>query len=175
MYTPRGEGPSGPGGIGNPFDMNSGQARTQPLVLRRAALQEIIDLRWRVLRTNQPRDTVIFPGDEAPTSVHVAVFDGGRSVGCASLHLGEFEQRPAWQLRGVAVDPGWRNRHIGQSLMSALEAHIRHAGPLLTWANARVSALGFYLRLGWEVVSEEFDLPIAGRHVRIRRDLARQV
>lgn len=37
----------------------------------------------------------------------------------------------------------------------------------LVWCNARTSAIGFYEKLGWQVVSEPFDVLTAGPHVKM--------
>src|SRR4051794_31962788 len=38
--------------------------------LRRASPEEIVDLRWRILRAGLPRAEAIFAGDELATSFH---------------------------------------------------------------------------------------------------------
>jgi len=45
------------------------------------------------------------------------------------------------------------------------------AAPRLLWCNARVPAVGFYESLGWRVVSERFEIPTAGPHVKMVRRL----
>src|SRR5689334_18501816 len=78
--------------------------------VRGALPDEVIDLRHRVLRAGLPRDSAIFPGDDAPTTRHFAATRprgaGGRAeeiIGVATLVLNEWGGRPAWQLRGMAV------------------------------------------------------------------------
>ena len=41
--------------------------------------------------------------------------------------------------------------------------------PRLLWCNARVPAMGFYQKLAWQVVSDEFHIPTAGPHVKMVR------
>src|SRR5436190_10031407 len=48
-----------------------------PITIRRAAAEEVVDLRHAILRAGLPRETAIFPGDDDPTARHfVAVMDG---------------------------------------------------------------------------------------------------
>lgn len=139
------------------------------LALRPADLDEIIDLRHQQLRQGLPRETAVFDGDRAPTSRHVTAAMGGRVVACATVHLNRWEGEPAWQLRGMAVEPALRGRGVGRALLAYLESGLRDESPAVQvfWCNARVPAAAFYERQGWLVVSDPFDIPTAGPHVRM--------
>lgn len=45
------------------------------------------------------------------------------------------------------------------------------AGAEVLWCNARVGALGFYLRLGFATIGEEFEIAGIGPHFVMWRDL----
>ena len=71
--------------------------------------------------------------------------------------------------RGLA--PGARPE-VEESLVREAVAATREAGAPLIWANARTTALGFYLRHGWQVAGEEFLASDTGLpHHPIRLDL----
>lgn len=122
----------------------------------------------------------MFDGDDAPTSRHGAGFCDGVAVGCATFHLNQWEAEPAWQLRGMATLPEYRGKGIGRAVLAMIEADLEaqpgethggaDVGPLL-WCNARVPAVEFYRRLGWRVVSGEFEIPTAGPHVKMIKRL----
>jgi predicted GNAT family N-acyltransferase len=137
--------------------------------IERVSVDRIIDLRHVVLRQGLPRGAAIFDGDRAPEAVHVAAMgDGERVIGCATIHPSRWEDQPAWQLRGMAVAEGHRSVGIGAALVGAILEQVDRQTPGRTiWANARVPAARFYQRLGWEIVSDVFDIPTAGPHVRI--------
>ena len=129
-----------------------------------------MDLRHRVLRQGLPQETAIFPGDELAGSRHFGVFDGHLAIGCATFHRNQFKAEPAWQLRGMATDDAFRSKGVGRELLSFAEAELRRDGSIRQmWANARVPAIRFYQSLGWDIVSEEFDVPTAGPHRRITK------
>jgi GNAT superfamily N-acetyltransferase len=136
--------------------------------IRLAKLDQILDLRWRVLRAGLPRQTAIFEGDEEPTTRHLAAVLDGRVVGCATLLRRPWMNQPAWQLRGMAVDPQHQRRGIGTLLLQAIEGIVR-AEPhsLQLWCNARTPAIEFYRRHGWQRVGQEFVIPTAGPHYRM--------
>jgi predicted GNAT family N-acyltransferase len=145
-----------------------------PIRIRRASAAEVVDLRHEVLRAGLPRETAIFPGDDAATSIHVfAVDDNGRAVGCGTLHLNEWQNKPSWQLRGMAVAPTHRGQAIGAQLLAALESAVAASDVHQLWCNARTPAAEFYRKHGWEIVSEPFEIPTAGPHVKMIKTISR--
>ncbi len=135
--------------------------------MRRIAAAETIAIRWPVLRPGFPRESAIFAGDDAPETQHYGAFFQDSLVGVASLFRAAFgAESKAWQLRGMATLPAVRGHGCGRALLRACEAA---AGPDLLWCQARTSAVAFYARHGWRVVSEEFDIPTVGPHVCMMR------
>jgi GNAT superfamily N-acetyltransferase len=144
--------------------------------IRPASLEEVVELRHSVLRQGLPRSAAIFPGDGAETSLHYGAFHDGQVLCCATLHMNQWEGEPAWQLRGMATAPHARRQGLGRHVLERMEQDLRSAAtrtgsPLLLWCNARVPAVQFYQGLGWLVVSEQFDIPTAGPHVRMVKRL----
>jgi GNAT superfamily N-acetyltransferase len=141
-------------------------------VIRPASFDEIVALRHEVLRAGLPPDAAVFPGDHEPTSRHYGAFVDNRNIGCATLHLNQWLDEPAWQLRGMATAPDFRGSGIGRTILEFIEKDRRlHHSIHLLWCNARVPASGFYQRLGWQIVSEQFDIPTAGPHFRMVKRL----
>jgi GNAT superfamily N-acetyltransferase len=140
-------------------------AASAPAVIRAAGFDEILQLRYDVLRAGLPPEAAVFEGDHAPTARHYGAFAGQRNVGCATLHLNRWLDEPAWQLRGMATAPDFRGSGLGRAMLSFVEADLLATHPVhLLWCNARVPAVKFYQRLGWQIVSEEFEIPTAGPH-----------
>ena len=135
-----------------------------------AKLEEIVDLRWMVLLPNSPRQAVIFPGDEAGTSLHLAAKRGPQVIGCLTLHQSQLDGAAAWQLRGMAVQQDCRGLGVGRSLLEGLDALLRQRRATLgLWCNAQAAAVGFYRRMGWSVISGEFEIKPAGPHFKMSR------
>jgi GNAT superfamily N-acetyltransferase len=138
------------------------------VVVRRAGVAELVDLRHAVLRQGLPRGEAVFPGDHDPASRHYGAFRGADALCCATLHASEWAGEPAYQLRGMATAPEARRMGLGKRVMEFMEQDLRAAGgTLLMWCNARVPAVEFYRSMGWEVVSDPFEIPTAGPHVRM--------
>ncbi len=132
----------------------------------------LVDLRHAILRAGLPREEAIFPGDERPDSLHVAAVIGDEVVGCASFHLNTWQEKPAYQLRGMATSATSRRKGVGRAMLIFAEQRLlERAMTNQLWCNARVPAVPFYLSMGWAVVSEEFLIPTAGPHVRMTKTL----
>lgn len=135
--------------------------------IRRVPADHILDLRHQVLRQGLPREAAEFEGDRDPTALHWAAFDGDQLIGCVTLHPSRWESEPAWQLRGMAVADDYRKSGVGRELLQAVDSHVAGEAVHMLWCNARVPAATFYQRHGWQIVSEIFDIPTAGPHVRM--------
>ncbi|HEY3861820.1 MAG TPA: GNAT family N-acetyltransferase [Verrucomicrobiae bacterium] len=141
--------------------------------------ERIFDLRHRILRAGLPPESARFDGDGDEATLHLAAFAvdaAGRSVGqpaaCLSMMLNTFQSEPAWQLRGMAVDDPHQNRGLGGVLLARGEEIVTAAGKAgLIWCNARVPAARFYQKQGWAIVSEPFEVPTAGPHVKMSKRL----
>lgn len=83
---------------------------------------------------------------------HVVAILDGEVAGYASLLL---EPDGTGHVRQVSVRPTLHGNGIGRDLMLACESEARRLGIDLLWLNARVTAEGFYHRVGYVTVSEE--------------------
>lgn len=128
------------------------------LEVRRARVDEIFPLRHAILRPGRPVSYSVYSEDEG--AVHIGAWDDGALVGCATVFPDPWDGPPAqpraWRLRGMAVDPSRQGTGVGRKVLEAAVDAARAAGAPMMWANARSTAVGFYERLGWTVVGEEF-------------------
>ncbi len=60
------------------------------------------------------------------------------------------------KIRQVAVHPDSQGQGVGRAMSEFSEEWVRENGYSLITLNARMPAVAFYLRLGYEVVGEEF-------------------
>ena len=151
-----------------PGETRSMVIREREVVLRRAAAEELIDLRHRVLRAGLPRHDAIFPGDELPANRHFGAFVDREIVCCATFHREPYDGEAAWRLRGMATNAAFQGRGIGHALLDFAEDLLKSDDPMrLLWCNARIAAVPFYQSMGWTIVSELFDIPTAGPHHRM--------
>jgi thiamine transport system ATP-binding protein len=118
-------------------------------------------LRAAVLRNDTPSRDLVLDGDDEPSTVHLGVRDSDGRLVAISTWL----RRPppgdatsdGVQLRAMATAPAVRGRGAGDALLDAGITRARQTVPhAVVWARARDSALGFYLRHGFEVVEPGF-------------------
>jgi len=127
--------------------------------------ERIIDLRHAVLRRGMHRKHAHFEGDIEVTTLHIAAMIGKHPVGCLTILDRPFDREPAWQLRGMAVDPVYQGGGIGRSILSFAETRLREIDTYqYIWCNARLDAVQFYEKFGWIAVSEEFNVHGVGPH-----------
>jgi len=141
-------------------------------LIRRVGAEEIRPFRHRILRPSQAFEETVYPGDDVSDTVHLGAFDGERMVGIASLYREDRAGGPSggWRLRGMATDHDARGAGFGAALLGACIQHAATGGGAELWCNARLSAVGFYRRAGFQVLSEEFDVAGIGPHVVMARE-----
>jgi GNAT superfamily N-acetyltransferase len=148
--------------------------------VRPIGIEQIRLLRHRLLRPRHPPEELVYLGDDAPDTLHLGAFEGGELVGIASVvreaiapDLGiQAGGEPAhgapphaqWRLRGMATFPHVRGRGHGARLVEGCLEHARGLGGRLLWCTARLSAEGFYRRLGFEGRGRVFGVPGLGPH-----------
>ena len=145
-------------------------------VFRQVAKEAVVDLRHQELRQGFPRSEAIFDGDELPTTFHFAAYEKNAEHGSpletpvcvVTYQKSELQGEPAYQLRGMATTRLLQGKGIGRLLVARAEEIItKQTGIYLFWCNARTSAIKFYRTMGWLVVSDEFEIPGAGPHVKM--------
>jgi GNAT superfamily N-acetyltransferase len=83
--------------------------------------------------------------DEDNDGIHFGAFTEDKLVGIISL----FQQGTSFQFRKLAVLPEFQKMGIGNQLLSRVEEFASSEGGTLIWCNARVSAIGFYIKAGY--------------------------
>ncbi len=141
--------------------------------LREIPAKETWPVRHPVLRRGRPLEDVYMEADEKESTFHLGVFYNGDIVGVASFMEDDHSEFSGVQsrLRGMAVLPEYRNKGIARLLLNKGEQILKERGRTLLWFNARIIALNFYKNLGYEVASDEFEIPQVGPHYRMKKEL----
>jgi GNAT superfamily N-acetyltransferase len=127
-------------------------------------------LRHLVLRPHQGVIEMGFPGDDDPASGHFAAFDAtGEVIGVATVLPQTSPNVPEpgslWRLRGMAIAPGHRGQGTGRALLAVALAHTAAHGGTVLWCHARLAAVPFYRRGGFETAGDLWEEPVIGPHL----------
>lgn len=143
------------------------------LVCGLATCSRVLPLRHAVLRKGLPRDAAMYEEDNDPSTLHFAAALKDEVIGCCTLLRSTWNGTPAFQLRGMATHPAWMGKGVGSTLLAHVEATLLSlwSPPVMLWCNARLSARPFYLRQGWQVKSDVFDVPNVGPHHVLIKEL----
>jgi len=82
---------------------------------------------------------------------HVLIHQNGKAVATGRIDLAK-----EGKVGRVAVLASARKCGFGQQIMAALEQQAKESKLPRVWFNAQISAIGFYERLGYQVVGNEF-------------------
>ena len=69
-----------------------------------------------------------------------------------------------FQLRGMATLEQLRGKGLGNQLVNFAIVYLKGKKANYIWCNARKKALNFYLNLGFEIISDQFEVPGIGPH-----------
>ncbi|WP_169449456.1 GNAT family N-acetyltransferase [Marinimicrobium agarilyticum] len=128
-----------------------------------------------MLRPGENVSKCIFDGDDAPNTRHFgAIDDAGGIRGIVSVYRNghpSIEDADVYQIRAMATSPACRGQGVGNRLLTSAENYVKSQGAGLIWANARTSAVEFYIKAGYRVVSEEFVIDGIGAHYLVTKAL----
>jgi predicted GNAT family N-acyltransferase len=136
-------------------------------MIRFITVEDTLPIRNDILREGKlTLDECRFPNDKIPGAFHLGYYDEDELVCIASFHpqnYGEFNGT-GYQLRGMATIEKYRGKGFGNQLLNLGIVYLRGQKINYLWCNARKKVLHFYLNMGFEVISREFDVPVIGPH-----------
>lgn len=107
--------------------------------------------------------------DDDPMTFHMGCFHRGELRGIATLVSDRCDGLPdgtQMRLRAMATHPEFRGHNVGLVLINGLLGELYTRKVDWVWCDARVTAVGFYERVGWEVDSQVYHVPQVGAHRR---------
>ena len=132
-------------------------------------------LRRAVLRADHPDAPVVWDADEREDSFHLGGFVQDALVGIATFQreacpepgiraLAEGAEEEMYRLRGMAVAPEYQRQEIGSLMLAVGYDRLLRRGVPALWCQARTGAVAFYLRNGWALFGERFQVEDVGEH-----------
>lgn len=124
-------------------------------------------VRHPVLRAGKPLSSCLFEGDKLRSTKHFGLFLNDVLVGVISLFENKnviFDQTEQFQIRGMAVLQNQQKKKFGSLLIQAVESFLRTNNKNFIWFNARIIAVGFYRKFGYQVIGSPFEIGDVGTH-----------
>lgn len=150
------------------------------LEIRNISGEATYPVRHPVLRAGRPIEDCCFKGDELSTTFHVGAFINDKIVAVATflLHkdatieeIKHHTEEQCYQLRGMAVLEEIQGKQVGKKLLEYGEQFLRNKKVSALWFNARVKAVPFYEKLGYQVISDAFEIEPIGTHYKMYKSL----
>jgi len=131
------------------------------------AADAVLPVRNEVLREGRLTDNECrFPNDDAPDAFHLGYYAGDELACIASFHPVNYDgySGKAYQLRGMATIEKYRSKGLGNQLVNFAIIYMRGQKVNYVWCNARKRAVKFYQSVGFEIISDEFEVKGIGPH-----------
>lgn len=147
------------------------------LRLEQVPAADVQPLRTRILRS-WPGPLCEYAEDDLDDTYHFALLDEEGAWAVVTYVRRPCAQRPgeqAYQLRGMAVALDAQRQGCGTRLVEASLIRLAAAEPgaRWVWCNARLSAVEFYERMGFEGFGDVFEIEGIGPHLRMMREMPR--
>lgn len=137
-------------------------------IIKKIAATETYSVRLPVLRKGKPIESCHFDGDDLESTQHFGLYLSQELVGIISLFKKNnltFSEKNQHQIRGMAVLENHRKKDFGKALIIHSEEECKNQGVDLIWFNARIEAVGFYKKMGYQKEGIPFDIPDVGEHI----------
>lgn len=135
------------------------------ITVKEISAEKTYPIRKEILRKNIPL-TEKNDQDLDETTFHLGVFMDDKLVGVSTFMKDDSSYFSGFQyrLRGMATLEEYQGKGIGKAMLEKSYELLQEKGVDVLWCNARIIALNFYKKLGFEVVGPEFDIHLIGPH-----------
>jgi GNAT superfamily N-acetyltransferase len=128
---------------------------------------DTFSVRHPVLRAGKPLENCRFECDDLATTKHFGLFLENNLIGVISIFEAKnqlFDNDKQFQIRGMAVLESHQKKGFGETLVKYAERYIEKQNGYLIWFNARINAVGFYEKLGYQTTGDAFEIGDIGKH-----------
>ena len=140
--------------------------------IKKISADETYEIRLAILRGGMDLP-VEFTGDFDEDTCHFGVFEDDELKGIASFlkNSNTLFDTVQYQLRGMATVQEIRGKGYGKQLLLHAFDVLKEKQVKVIWCNAREVALNFYLKLGFEIHGDSFDIPEVGEHYCLSKQI----
>jgi len=142
-------------------------------IVKQISTEDTIAVRHPVLRKGRPRKDCYFTGDNDPGTFHLGIFDKNQLLGVATFLQNNYTGLPGkhLQLRGMAVLENYQGKGLGTLILKNAEVMAQNKNIHTIWCNARIIAVPFYQKLGFQKIGKPFEITPIGIHYVMYKSL----
>jgi predicted GNAT family N-acyltransferase len=142
----------------------------------RISASDTYPIRQEVLIPDHDSKKVKFDfDDDEDVSFHLGAFKDSKLVSVASFYYERnslFKDQHQYQLRGMATLPQYQGQGLSSELLNMAFPIIKQNFCTLLWCNARVSAVGYYKKVGFLTLDDSiFDIEGIGPHILMYKSI----
>lgn len=142
--------------------------------IKKITASETFRVRHPVLRYGKPFESCHFEGDEMVSTQHYGLYENNQLVGVISVFESDnewFPDKNQSQIRGMAILENHQKKGYGKLLIEHCERKLQWENKSLIWFNARETAVGFYKKMGYQIIGNPFSIKDIGVHVVMYKKL----
>jgi len=115
--------------------------------------KQALQLRDKILRKPLGLQFTAAELEKDEHDIHLGLFEEEKIVACLTLTKTDNRRM---KMRQVAVDAAAQGKGLGSKLSIAAEEYAKENGYNTMFCHARKEASGFYLKLGYKIIGDEF-------------------
>lgn len=133
--------------------------------IKKLKAEDTYSIRKEVLRKNMTLSHEM-KGDHDSDALHLGIYEGDKLVCIGSFMKAVRTDLSGqqFQLRGMATSDRAQGKGYGKLLLQKAEEILNDKGVDIIWCNARVVAIEFYKKMGYQLMSDIFEVPQIGPH-----------
>ena len=124
---------------------------------------------------HDPKKVKFESDDDDDISFHLGAFEDSKLVSVASFFYERnplFKDQHQYQLRGMATLPEFQGRGLSSELLNMAFPIIKQNFCTLLWCNARLTAVGYYEKVGFTKFDENvFEISGIGPHILMYKNI----
>ncbi|WP_309641993.1 GNAT family N-acetyltransferase [Flavobacterium sp.] len=138
------------------------------IVIKKITADELYPIRHEILRKGETFEKCIYPNDNAASTFHLGLYEDAVLAGVVSVFQTKsvvFKDEKQFQIRGMAVLNKHQKKGYGAALVREVESYLKaNENNYTLWFNARIIAVGFYEKMGFEKIGNAFEIDTIGIH-----------
>jgi len=135
---------------------------------------DTISIRHAVLRKGKPVEACKIIEDHLESTYHFGLFYRNKLVGVCTFVIDKspyFKEVKQYRLRAMAILENYQGLHFGKHLLMYGVNFLKEKKTERLWFNARINAVGFYKKNGFETIGSIFKIPSIGNHYMMHKKL----